>query len=349
MDKALRIFVMPSIELVEFRMRAEVLHRLAPIEQKPLIDEIVPDPLLGSRDVLIRVKACGVCHSNLSMIEGEWSHLGYPGKLPIIPGHEISGVIDKVGEDVGTWTVGQRVGVQVLLDSCRTCEYCLSGRENLCGKLKSTGENTDGGFAEFIAAPGDYIYAIPDNLGFEEAAPLFCPGVTAYRAVKRAGITLGQSVAILGIGGVGSMSLQFARLSGGEVTAIDMTKDKLDFALELGAENAVLASDADKLGEFDVVMIRTPSQKAIDQAVKLVKRGGTILQAVFGNVFINFDREYTVRTSVIGPRIDMLEMLKIAGKGKIKVKWKAYKLNEANEVLLKMKKGEIVGRAVLVP
>ncbi len=330
-------------------MRAQVLHKVNPIEERPLVDEAVPEPTLRSEDVLINVKACGVCHSNLHMIEGEFLPAGFPGKLPIVPGHEISGAIEKVGENVGTWKVGQRVGVQVLYESCGRCEYCLTGRENLCPKLKSTGENVDGGYAEFIAAPSDFIYQVPENLGFEEAAPLFCPGVTAYRAVKRAGVRLGQKVAVLGIGGVGSMSVQFAQLAGGEVTAVDVTKEKLDLALELGAENAVLAGEFGKLGKFDVVMIHTPSQKAIDQAVKSVKPGGTILQAVFGNIFVNFDQEYTVVSSVIGTRIDMLDALKFASERKVKVKWQAFKLEEANDVLLRLKKGEIVGRAVLVP
>jgi len=330
-------------------MRAQVLHKVNLIEERPLVDEAVPEPTLRPEDVLINVKACGVCHSNLHMIEGEFLPAGFPGKLPIVPGHEISGAIEKVGENVGTWKVGQRVGVQVLYESCGRCEYCLTGRENLCPKLKSTGENVDGGYAEFIAAPSDFIYQVPENLGFEEAAPLFCPGVTAYRAVKRAGVRLGQKVAVLGIGGVGSMSVQFAQLAGGEVTAVDVTKEKLDLALELGAENAVLAGEFGKLGKFDVVMIHTPSQKAIDQAVKSVKPGGTILQAVFGNIFVNFDQEYTVVSSVIGTRIDMLDALKFASERKVKVKWQAFKLEEANDVLLRLKKGEIVGRAVLVP
>jgi len=331
-------------------MRAEVLHKVNPIEERPLVAEIVPNPILGPDGVLIRVKACGVCRSNLHMIEGTWVGRGLPGKLPIIPGHEISGVVEDVGRDVETWQVGQRVGVQVLHDSCRSCEYCLTGREHLCLSRNATRETVDGGYAEFIAAPWDFIYPLPENIGFEEAAPLFCPGVTAYRAVKRAGVSSGQKVAVIGIGGVGHMALQFAKLAGADVTAVDVSEENLKLALELDAEDAVLANEFEKLGKFDVVMVHTPSQQAVDQAVKSVKRGGTILMAVFGNVNIDFSEEYTVKTSVIGPRIDMLKVLNLASKGKVRVKlFGSFKLEEANDVLLKLKKGEVVGRAVLTP
>ncbi len=135
------------------------------------------------------------------MIEGEFKEFGIPAKLPIIPGHEITGVIEEQGKDVKGFKVGERVGVQVLYESCRVCEYCITGRENLCLSRKATGEVVNGGYAEYIAAPHDFIYTLPSNIGFEEGASLFCPGVTAYRAVKRAGIRFGQRVAIIGIGG----------------------------------------------------------------------------------------------------------------------------------------------------
>jgi len=334
-------------------MRAQVLHKVNPIEERPLVDEAVPEPTLRSEDVLINVKACGVCHSNLHMIEGEFLPAGFPGKLPIVPGHEISGAIEKVGENVGTWKVGQRVGVQVLYESCGHCEYCLTGRENLCPKLKSTGENVDGGYAEFIAAPSDFIYQVPENLGFEEAAPLFCPGVTAYRAVKRAGVRPGQKVGVIGIGGVGHMSLQFARLAGGEVVAVDRLEGQLELARELGADHVVPAGEFEefvsKTGKLDVVMVHAPSQQAVDQAMKAVKRGGTVLMAVVGNIRVSFADEHTIIGSVIGSRMDMIETSKLAGKRKVQVKWQGFKLEEANDVLLRLKRGEIVGRAVLIP
>jgi len=334
-------------------MRAYLCTRVGDLESGVMSYDDVPDPRPGDSQVLIRIKACGVCHSNLHMIEGEFKVFGIPAKLPIIPGHEIAGVVEEVGRDVRGFERGERVGVQVLYESCRTCEYCLTGNENLCLERKTTGESVDGGYAEYIVAPHDFIYKLPDNIGFEEAAPLFCPGVTAYRAVRRAGIRLGQKVAIIGVGGVGHMSLQFARLAGAEIVAVDRAEAQLSLARELGAEHALLSEEVEDFvknnGKFDVVMVHAPSQKAVDQATRIVKRGGTILMAVLGRVEVIFPEEVKIVPSVIGSRQDMKETLKIASTGKIKVKYATYKLNEAEQVLTKLKKGEIIGRAVLTP
>ncbi|MEM2876135.1 MAG: alcohol dehydrogenase catalytic domain-containing protein [Candidatus Bathyarchaeia archaeon] len=334
-------------------MKAQVLTRIAPIESEPLIYKTVEDPKLESNHVLIRIRACGVCRSNLHMVEGEFKEFGVPSKLPIIPGHEVTGVVEELGEDVEGFEVGQRVGVQVLYESCRRCDMMETLRENLCLSRKATGETVDGGYAELIAAPYDFIYELPDNLGFEEAAPLFCPGVTAYHAVKRAGVRFGQKVAVIGIGGVGHMSLQFAKLAGAETIAIDKAEAQLKLAEELGADHTCLASEVEdltsKVGKMDVVMVHAPSQRAVDQATNIVKRGGIILMGVLGNARIKFPEEYSVVGSVIGPRYDMMETLRIASMGKVKVRWKSYSLSDANDVLLKLKKGEIVGRAVLTP
>ena len=329
-------------------MRAQRLHKISPIEQRPLVEEVVPDPIPGPRDVLVAIKACGVCRSNLGMIEGDFLVIGVPSKLPIIPGHELTGLIEKVGTDVKTRRVGQRVGVQNLLSSCGHCKYCLNGREQICPNGLFTGENTDGGYADFIAAPEDFTFPLPDNLGFEEAAPLFCPGITGYSSVKRAGIRMGQKVCVIGIGGVGHMSLQFAKLAGADVTAVDLTKDKLDLALELGADNAILASDLPAKRTFDVVMVHTPSQRAVDQATKCVSTGGTILLAVFGKVDVDFTQEYTIRTCNLGSRSDTYDVMELASRGKIKVVSEAYKMSEVNDVLLKLKKGEVRARAVVI-
>jgi len=327
--------------------------RVGDIESGVMSYGEVPDPRPEDGQVLIRIRACGVCHSNLHMIEGEFKAFGIPAKLPIIPGHEIAGVVEEVGKGVRGFEAGEKVGVQVLYESCRTCEYCLTGNENLCLERRTTGESVDGGYAEYIIAPYDFVYRLPDNLGFEEAAPLFCPGVTAYRAVRKAGIRLRQKVAIIGIGGVGHMSLQFANLAGAETAAVDRAEAQLSLARELGAEHALLSEQVEdfvrKEGKFDVVMVHAPSQKAVDQATRIVKRGGTILMAVLGQVEVIFPEEIEIIPSVIGSRQDMKDTLRIASTGKIKVKYTTYKLNEAEQVLTKLKKGQIIGRAVLTP
>jgi propanol-preferring alcohol dehydrogenase len=187
----------------------------------------------------------------------------------------------------------------------------------------------------------------------EEAAPLYCPGVTAYRAIRRSGVRFGQKIVIFGIGGVGHLSVQFAKMAGAEVIAVDTGTAQLAMAKELGADHVSrpeeLESLLSKIGRPEVIAIHVPSQKAIDQAYKVVKRGGTILQAVFGTPLVNFMEEVTTVTSIVGTRNDMLEVIKLANEGKVKVKSKAVNLSEANDVLLKMKRGEIAGRVALIP
>ncbi len=335
-------------------MKAQLLMRIDKIENHPLKYTTVDAPTPEPDQVLIKVKACGVCYSNLSMIEGEFKQLfGIPTKLPIIPGHEITGVIEEVGAQTKGVQRGDRVGVQVLWKTDGTCEFCLSGRENLCLKRQTTGETVDGGFAEYLTVPADFVYHLPDNLRFEESAPLFCPGVTAYHAVKRGNVRVGQKVAVIGIGGVGHLTLQFAKLAGAETIAVDTSEAKLKLAQDIGADHALTADKLEQYiietGRPDVVLVHAPSQKAVDQALRIVKRGGTVVMSVLGNVLVTFPEEHHIVGSVIGTRQDMIETLKIASRGKIEVDFTSFPLSEAEDVLLRLKQGKIVGRAVLVP
>ncbi len=334
-------------------MKAQVCTRIDQIENHPLIYTTVDDPEPEPDQVLIKIKACGVCYSNLCMIEGELKQFGVPGKLPIIPGHEVTGVIEETGGLVKNFKNGDRVGVQVLWKADGTCEFCLTGRENLCLSKQTTGEVVDGGFAEYMTAPADYIYRLPDNLGFEASAPLFCPGVTAYHVIRRANVRFGQKVVVIGIGGVGHVSVQFAKLAGAQTIAVDRGADKAKLAEEIGADQYVAADKLDefiaKNGKPDVVLVHAPSQKAVEQAVRIIKRGGTVVMGVLGDARILFPEEYSVVGSVIGSRYEMNETLKLASMGKIKVDYTSYKLSEAEDVLIRLKQGKIVGRAVLVP
>ncbi|MCP8318683.1 MAG: alcohol dehydrogenase catalytic domain-containing protein, partial [Candidatus Methylarchaceae archaeon HK01B] len=160
-----------------------LLDRLGPIESKPLILSSLNDPVVHDEEILVRVRACGVCRSNLHMIEGDWAGRNIPSKLPIIPGHEIVGVVESTGRDVLGLKIEDRVGIQPLYYACGVCEYCLTGRENICPSKEITGQDVDGGFAEYIKIPFRFAYKVPERLSDAEAAPLFCPGVTAYRAV----------------------------------------------------------------------------------------------------------------------------------------------------------------------
>jgi propanol-preferring alcohol dehydrogenase len=303
--------------------------------------------------VLIKIKACGVGYSNLQMIEGELKAFGVPAKLPIIPGHEITGVIEEKGSQAKGFQQGDRVGVQALWKTDGTCEFCLSGRENLCLKRQTTGEMVDGGYAEYLTGPSAFVYRLPDNLGFEESASLFCPGVTAYHAVKRANIRVGQRVAIIGVGGVGHMSLQFVKLAGAETIAVDTSEAKLKLAQDIGSDHALTPMELEefivKTGRPDTVMVHAPSQTAVEQALRIVKRGGVVLMGVCGDAPVVFSEENLIMGSVIGTRQDMNETLKLASMGKIRADWNAYRLSEAEDVLIRLKQGNIVGRAILVP
>ncbi|MGD6850934.1 MAG: alcohol dehydrogenase catalytic domain-containing protein [Candidatus Bathyarchaeia archaeon] len=334
-------------------MKAQLLTRIDKIENHPLTYTTVPTPKPQPDQVLIKIKACGVCYSNLHMIEGELKQFGVPAKLPIIPGHEVTGVIEEVGAFAKGFEKGDRVGVQVLWNADGTCEFCLSGRENLCLKRQTTGEVVDGGYAEYMVAPAAFVHRLPSNLGFEESASLFCPGVTAYHAVERAKVSVGQRVAVIGVGGVGHMTLQFAKLAGAETIAVDTSEEKLRLAQDIGADHAMDASELEdfivKTGRADVVMVHAPSQRAVDQAFRVVKRGGIVLMGVLGNVSICFPEERSIIGSVIGTRLDMNETLKLASMGRVRVDYSVYRLSEAEDVLIKLKQGKIVGRAILVP
>jgi len=336
-------------------MKAMLLYKTAPIEQKPLSYEDVEIPKIKGDEVLIKVVACGVCRSNLHMIEGDWLDWGVPSKYPIIPGHEVTGVVEEIGDYVTNIKIGDRVGVQPLLKACGKCEYCMSGRENLCLNPEITGETVDGGYAEYMKAPADYIYKIPSNLDYSEAAPLFCPGVTAYRAVKLSEPAPGKTIAVFGVGGVGHLAIQYARLGGAKVIAVSRTKEHLDLAEEIGANRIIASSEEDpvrtiaKEGFVDASIVFAPSDEAISNALNVTKKGGIIVLGVRGNIKnFAFNKEHIIKGSVIGTRLDMQKVLQIASEGKIKVTIQKHQLKEANEVLLKLKRSQIKGRGVLV-
>ena len=216
-------------------MKAMLLEKPAPIDTAPLHMAELPDPEPGRGEILVKVAACGVCRSNLHMIEGDWVRNGVPAKLPIIPGHEIVGRVAAVGDGVEGLAIGARVGVQPLWTSCERCEYCLTGREQLCPYKEITGETVDGGYAEYLVAKERHVYMVPDSVSDAEGAPLFCPGITAFGAVSKARLAPGRTLALYGFGGVGHMVQQFAQLAGAEVTVVARSAGHLALAKKLGA------------------------------------------------------------------------------------------------------------------
>ena len=342
------------------KMQAMVLSKLAPIETRPLRMTSIDRPAIkGKTGLLLKIEACGVCRSNLHLIEGDWKKYGSPSSLPLVPGHEIVGVVEQVGSSVKKIRLGDRVGIQPLFSSCLHCEYCVAGRENLCENAELTGESVQGGYAEYISAIEDFVTPIPDNIDSEHAAPLFCPGITAYKAVKASEPAAGRTVGIFGIGGVGHLAIQIAKMQGARVVAISRAKQHLDLSKKLGADSAIVFQDSQEQflkdlkreeGLLDSAIVFAPSDKAIDAAIKSVKKGGVVVLGVLGNLvdFPTFE-EKIVKGSVIGTRKDMAELVKLAGSSGLKVVIETRRLSEANEVLARLKKSEVEARAVLVP
>jgi alcohol dehydrogenase, propanol-preferring len=335
-------------------MRAVLLDQPRPIEQDPLRVAMIARPEPGPGQLLVRVAACGVCRSNLHMIEGDWVPYGVPAKSPIVPGHEVVGRVEALGEGVTGFAPGDRVGIQPLWSSCLSCRYCLTGREQLCQTRQITGETVDGGYAELVLATAAHAYAVPDSIPDVEAAPLFCPGITAYGAVSKIAVGPGQRVAVFGIGGVGHMVLQLLRLHGAEPVAVARNARHLDLSRRLGA-SVVDASREDagealrQQGGVDAAIVFAPSPALLAQAIAATRPGGTIVVGAFAGIStFPFADEKRIVGTVIGSRQAMRELLALAGRGLLRAVCEPFPLEQASEALRRLKQGEIEARAVLV-
>jgi alcohol dehydrogenase, propanol-preferring len=337
-------------------MKAAVLQEF----KKPLAILEVPRPQLALGDVLIQVEACGVCHSDLHVADGDWSQLSGIVKRPLILGHEIVGrVVEKAG-DVRDLQMGDRVGVPWVHWTCGECEFCREGNENLCVKQKITGVTTDGGYAEFVKAPASHALRIPDGLDAVEAAPLFCAGVTVYRALKQAKVSPGQKLAVFGVGGLGHLAVQIAREMGADVTAVDISDEKLALAKSLGA-SAVLnvastnvVKELRSMGRVHVALVASAARAAYETAFSCVRPGGTLLVVGLPAENICFPpimmsaTEIRIQASAVGTRQDLREVLALAAAGKIRCRVGTRPLSEANHALDQLRSGQVSGRIVLV-
>jgi len=342
------------------KMRAMVLSKLGPVESNPLkLTEIDRHEIKKPKEVLVKIEACGVCHSQLHSIEGDWKDLGIPPTLPTVPGHEVVGKIVEVGSNVTKFKVGERVGITPLLGSCLDCQYCNEGKEYLCEKMDVTGESLKGGYTEYITVSEDFATKVPDTMKPEYAAPLFCAGITAYKAVKAAEPQKNKKIVIFGIGGVGHMAIQFAKIEGCEVSGVSRKEKHLEVAKKLGADNVFVYSSNqkqflqdvnEKYGLFDAAIVFAPVDQVTDTAIKSIKKGGTVVIATVGKIpnFLAFE-EKTVRGTLIGSRKDMEDVIKISDEHKLEVVTESFPLEQANEVLVRLKNSEIDGRAVLIP
>ncbi len=332
-------------------MKAMLLRKTANINTNPLEYADLEMPSPGYGEVLMKVKACGVCRSNLQVIEGE---RGIPPKLPLIPGHEVVGIVTEVGEGVTSLAVGDRVGAQPQFSVDNTCEYCVSGRENLCINSRRLGWSIDGGYAEYMIGYANHLHKVPENISDIEAAPLFCPGATAYRAVSTAEPFPGKKIAVFGIGGVGHLAIEFAKISGARVTAVSRSPMHVSLAEKVGADRAIISSEEDpvsvimKDGGVDSSIVFAPSDEAVSQAVRSTKKGGTIVIGVDCKIGdFKFMNGQTIKSTVVGTRNDINKVLELASLGLVKISAAEYKLKDANEALRLLKENKVEGRIVL--
>jgi alcohol dehydrogenase, propanol-preferring len=338
-------------------MKAAVLRQF----RSPLSIEEVERPVVSADEVLIRVEACGVCHSDIHVADGDWTQLAGIVKRPLILGHEIAGRVAERGPGVRDLEIGDRVGVPWIHWSCGECEFCREGNENLCSRQKITGVTVDGGYAEFVKAPSSHTQKIPDAVSAINAAPLFCAAVTVYRALKHSGPLKGRRLAVFGVGGLGHIAVQFARALGAEVTAIDVSDEKLELARSLGAAQVLNARAADlgkqlrRQGGVHVAMVTSGSKAAYDTAFYGIRPTGTLLVVGLPAENICFPPilmaagEIRIRASAVGTRQDLREVLSLAAEGKVRCQVNARPLDEANDALDQLRAGRVSGRIVLIP
>lgn len=337
-------------------MKAAVLREFA----GPLAIEEVETPTPAPGEVLVKVQACGVCHSDLHLALGDWDMLRPITKLPLIGGHEIAGVVASLGEGVADLKVGDRVGVPWLHWTCGECEYCCAGRETLCGKQKITGCTVDGGFAEYVKAPASHVAKLPPELSAEEAAPLLCAGLTVYKALKNSGIAPGERLAVFGVGGLGHLAVQIGHAMGAQVCAIDIAEEKLELARSLGAEWTVNATTEQapkrlrSIGGAHVALVTSASAAAYETALRCLRKGGTL--AVVGmpnepfkvSAVAMVSGETRIVASAVGTREDLRELFGLVAKFPIRCHIETRPLDALPGVFDDMKRGAVLGRVVLV-
>jgi len=325
---------------------------------KPLVIEDVPVPVPGRGEILVKVKACGVCHTDLHAASGDWPVKPVP---PFIPGHEAAGVVVALGPDVTDFKLGDAVGVAWLHDACMRCEYCETGWETLCEHQHNTGYSVNGGFAEYVVASAAFAARLPAGVDFAAIAPILCAGVTTYKGLKETDARPGEWVVISGIGGLGQVAVQYAKAMGLKVVAIDIAEDKLKLARAAGADHAVNALSADAVesvlrdtgGGAHGVLVTAVSTAAFAQALKMVRRKGTVsLVGLPPGEFPTpiFDvvlKRITVRGSIVGTRRDLDEAIAFAADGKVRSEITKAPLADINAIFDRMKSGTIDGRMVL--
>jgi len=330
-------------------MKAMVLRRAGDISASPLQRQEVPTPQPGPGDVLVRVTVCGICRTDLHVIEGELEH----PLLPLIPGHQAVGVISQVGASVTERKVGERVGIAWLQGTCGRCEFCVRGRENLCQEARFTGYQVHGGYAEYAVVPERFAYPIPAVFSDQEAAPLLCAGIIGYRALRLSGIQPGQRLGLYGFGASAHIAIQIARHWGCEIYVSSLTSQHQALARELGAKWVGGASESPP-ARLHGAIIFAPAGELVPPALRALERGGTLaLAGIHMSTIPSLDYDHelfgerVLRSVTANTRQDGLDLLRDAAAIPIKPKTQRFRLEEANQALQDLKAGAIKGAGVL--
>lgn len=335
-------------------MKAAVVRELG----KPLNIEEVPIPTPAPGEVLVKIMATGVCHTDLHAADGDWPVKPTP---PFIPGHEGAGMVAAVGAGVKSLKEGDPVGIAWLHDACGCCEHCITGWETLCETQHDSGYSVDGSFAEYAIGSAAYVARLPTNVDFVAMAPILCAGVTTYKGIKETEARPGEWIAISGIGGLGHVAIQYAKAMGLHVVALDVAEEKLALARSLGAELAINAGAPDAIsqvlkqtgGGAHGVLVTAVSPPAFSQALQFVRRKGTVsLVGLPPGDFATpiFDvvlKRITLRGSIVGTRKDLAEAIEFASEGKVKAHIHQRSLEDINGVFADLKAGKVDGRIVI--
>ena len=314
----------------------------------------IPEP--GPGQALVRLETCGMCHTDIHAAHGDWPVKPEP---PFVPGHEGIGIIEKLGPGVTDRTVGERVAIPWLGYACGECRYCIDGRETLCEKQQNSGYSVDGAWAEYAVVAARFAVPVPEGISAVDAAPLTCAGVTTYKALKVAHIVPTERVAVFGIGGLGHLAVQYGRIMGGSVIAVDIEDAKLDLARELGAEHVVNAAKVDpvaaiqELGGADVALVLAASPRVFEQAFDSLARGGRLVcvalpadQQMTVSIFDTVIKGLSIIGSIVGTRQDLAEVFALHAAGRTRIIAESRTLEQVNEAIDEVLSGQVLARLV---